>query len=99
MGSEYIIRTYKDQDKLSLRKEVDNEIMKMNYECGDDTYSGHWGAKTPGINFCPTTFKTQEEADNWLQDNNEKWEPVGACFFDDQDTNNQGWLVGGLCPS
>ncbi len=85
MGGEFNTRTY--MGKLSrdtVRKMIADTTEQMNYEGGNDSYSGHWGVKNGGVDFCSTTFATENEADNWLCDNNDKWGNVGACYFDNQ---------------
>ena len=93
MGGEYNTRTY--EGKLSreqVKKQVSATTEEMNYEDGNGSYSGHWGVKNGGVDFCSTTFNSEYEADTWLCDNNDKWGNVGACFFEEKmgtDTQNE----------
>ena len=85
MGGEYNTRTYKGKlNRDTVRTKVADTTEQMNWEGGNDSYSGHWGVKNGGVDFCSTTFKTESEADEWLCDNNDKWGNVGACYFDNE---------------
>ena len=85
MGGEYNTRIYEGKlSKDKVRKMAQDTTDEMNYEDGSGSYSGHWGVKNGGIDFCSTTFATENDAENWLADNNDKWGNIGACYFDNQ---------------
>lgn len=83
MGGEYNTRTYKGAlSKDKVRKMAQATTDDMNFEDGHGSYSGHWGVKEGGIDFNSTTFTSEQKADDWLCDNNDKWGNIGACYFE-----------------
>ena len=93
MGGEYTTRTYDGKmSKEQIKKQVACDTQEMNYENGSGSYSGHWGVKNGGVDFCSTTFSSEDKADDWLSDNNDKWGSVGACYIEEKmgtDTQNE----------
>ena len=84
MGGEYTARTYEGKlSKDEVRNRVSSDTEEMSYESGHG-YSGTWVEKGGGVDFCGQTFASEDEADTWLCDNNDKWSSVGACYFDNK---------------
>ena len=80
MGACDCINYYKDLTKKQLKKTVESDTTEMRYESGQ-SYSGTWASKPSGINFLSRTFKSQSEAEDYIMDNNDKWECVDAAFY------------------
>lgn len=91
------IKGCKTEKELRERFTETQEDLRLYY--GIDPYGGHLGLKR-GIQIKPKRFtadSTPQEVDDYFCQN-DKWGPAWACRCVDKD-GEEGWLVGGLCPS
>ena len=93
MGAEFSYRHYGDRDAAKVlikwRRDVDNDL----YEYGR-SYSGSIGMLGGDIDWRTEKFGTAEEAEAFLAETHEKWEPPLAVELE-----GGGWVVGGWCSS
>jgi len=77
MGACSLVREIRVYDKEILKSEVNAMTEEMNYEYGNDSYSGHWGAKESGIDFSSKVVSSYDEAFE-ICCSASKWDPVVA---------------------
>lgn len=84
MGASYVSRIYPDMSQAELSKRVDADIAQDAHEDGR-SYSGSWGVKS-GYHVVHErygssaikTFDSVEAADAFIEEKNDKWEPLMA---------------------
>lgn len=77
MGATDCVRTTTAKTEKEVIKFVVAKTAEMSGDsCG--TYSGNWTAKEDGVNFINKTFKTFDQAWQYLVDHNDKWKCVDA---------------------
>lgn len=77
MGSCYVSRTFKDCSRDELKRKVADAISMAAHESGH-SYSGDWGSKNNGLEFLTQTFASASDAEDYIQDHNDKWEALMA---------------------
>lgn len=79
MGASLLIRTFAHCDRKSLELKIAELTDNDAYEDGN-LYSGSWGVKrgSPHYPSLPKPFESVDEAEEYISDNNDKWEPVDA---------------------
>ncbi len=66
------------------------------YENGH-SYSGGWGM-FPGLNFKDTVFDNVDEAEDWIEENQQKWD-AAICVKFKNDKDEIHWAIGGWASS
>jgi len=79
-----------------LNRLHEEDIKASQHSYGHAGYSGTF-AESSGITVREETFKSLEEARQWVQDNHEKWEPCLAVKVFEHD--KAMWLIGGWMSS
>jgi hypothetical protein len=92
MGAEFNCRRFDDADKAKVRSQWEAAVDSDRRENGY-SYTGTIGMLAGPIHWRKERFATRDEAEAFLIDAHEKWEPAMAVGCGD------GWLVGGWCAS
>jgi hypothetical protein len=79
MGANLVIETTKDYTPSELRLWVKDRVNDMLHEHGHDTYAGHWGCKEPTVQVHEKRFESVEAAEEFISENNQKWDGLTAC--------------------
>jgi Zn finger protein HypA/HybF involved in hydrogenase expression len=79
MGGQYNSFSSEAKNFKLLGMEFRNAQSEDEYENGH-SYSGGWGQKE-GLRDTGKVFNSRDEAEEWIQDNNEKWGPADAVKF------------------
>jgi len=82
MGAATLIRTYKGLTRKQVETRVQQDKRQDEMEDGC-SYSGSWGVKS-GINFVNRTFKSSDDAYEYIEENNDKWGPIDVCYFEEK---------------
>lgn len=83
-------------DKVEAGKKLEHILEEDRYENGH-SYSGSIGM-VDGYKFTDKAFDSPISAENWLQENAEKWGPaLGVRVTTDK--GHDGWFFGAICPS
>ena len=79
MGASLLIRTFEYTDKKTLEAKIEQQANEDAYEDGH-LYSGSWGVKRgpPTYARLAEPFASVSEAEEFIQDENDKWSPVHA---------------------
>jgi len=77
MGATNYIINYKNLTEKQMRERVVTDTEQMQYEEGC-SYSGTWASKAYGINIINKKFNSTQEAEDYILDNNDKWDCVDA---------------------
>lgn len=77
MGANFDSLTFKPCSKEELEKQFKTAQNEMCEEYGHDTYAGHIGIAS-GLRISSRSFKTQNDAYEWVSENAEKWESAVA---------------------
>ena len=96
MGADFNAMTVLGQNKKKAEKEFKKAQKDDLYSNGHE-YSGGFGM-APGLEFVDKTFKTHEEADEWLCENCQKWESAKAVSYKGDD-GKLNFLIGAWCSS
>ncbi len=98
MGANLNTRMYPvDLGKDKVLKMWNDDVDMSLHEHGH-SYSGEIGMLNGKPKFEDKQFQNEAEADDYITDNHEKWEPPLAVSF--RHTNGQlYWLIGGWCSS
>ena len=92
MGASFNSRTY-DFEKLSLeevKEEWNDDVEESLYEDGHN-YSGGIGMLGKGFELVPLIAKTEEEADEYICENHQKWDGAMAMATEDGKIVIGGW--------
>jgi len=101
MGACFNIATTKEKPTQEWYDEL---IRQAEYECGHaGNYTGSFAEAIGTLGFPTTeTFASFQDAEEWLGDHAEKWEPALAVPFKDvseDGTNGIHWAIGAWCSS
>lgn len=77
MGAEYDSYHSHHADKESVEEEFEQLQQEYCAEKGDNTYAGHLGIK-PGLHFIDTVYPDATAADDYIAEQNDKWEAAWA---------------------
>lgn len=81
MGATFRVRTI-HCDVKDLPARVESITQQMFHDEGHEAYSGHWGMKGSGIDIKHNlTFNGYEEAEEYIMNNNNKWDCVTAVRY------------------
>ena len=80
MGASYIDLTIEACDENTLKQKYSDFEKDSSYQYGNDAYSG---TLKYGVRICIKTFKTSEEAEEWVSENQQKWGPSYAVKIGD----------------
>ena len=99
MGACFDLRFVEETDKQKAKEIFESMQEECRYENGH-SYSGGIGMAT-GLRFTDEVFSGSREAEEWLEDNAEKWGPALAVRFNGIVNRKEydGWLVGAICSS
>ena len=98
MGANFNTRTFKaDLDRQEVVKRW-NDMVAMSLHENGHSYSGEIGMLGNGIDFKEEAFATENQADEFLTENQQKWDRAMAVRFLDRQAV-EWWLVGGWCSS
>lgn len=99
MGANYSSMLFNGKlSKKELQSKVNDQIEQDGYDFGHSGYSGSWYEKPfDELDFISQIFKSEAEAEDFIQDHNDKWAPLMAarCIEGDR----EAWVVGGWCSS
>jgi hypothetical protein len=93
MGAEFDCVHYKPSSKATVKKLWKQAVKDDLYDNGH-SYSGSIGMLGGDIDWRPEKFGTADEAEAFLAETHEKWEPPLAVELE-----GGGWVVGGWCSS
>ena len=79
MGSQYNSFTSDEKDFKKVAQRFSNAQSEDEYENGH-SYSGGWGQKE-GLRNTGKVFDTLNEAEEWIQENNDKWGSADAVQY------------------
>ena len=97
MGASNDSRTYLTTDKAVIKKKWNEAVEDSLHEDGH-SYSGCIGMLGTGIEkWKDLQLPTQAEAQEYIDDNHDKWDGAMAVSFKEGD--KEGWVVGGWCSS
>lgn len=99
MGASFITQRFKDEDEKELKKEFSKLIDELRHEYGHNPYNGTFTTNS-GLDITSMVFKTEDDAEEWLVRNCEKWKAVRAvkiCSF--KKDVGPYWLLGAWCAS
>ncbi len=77
MGAQFNSITFAAQSESELKINVNHAIADAKYDHGHEGYSGSL-AEARGLRIAPNTFKTLNDAEDWLTNNHEKHSPILA---------------------
>lgn len=92
MGAEFNCVRYKPSSKATVAKLWKQDVADSLYDYGH-SYSGAIGMLGTDIQWRDEEFQTLDEAERFIEDNHQKWEPPLAVKC------GGGWVVGGWCAS
>ncbi|HUS51713.1 MAG TPA: hypothetical protein VMZ91_16215 [Candidatus Paceibacterota bacterium] len=96
MGACYDSVFIEDKGLKLSNKELNSEWIEIQEQkCYDYGHAGYTGTLAEKINMTihkDKVFNTKEEAEEWIEENNDKWENADCVKIKDQ-----GWLIGGIC--
>ena len=75
MGTQFNFTTGPRLSPIEALKEAENMIGQAEYDSGPSGYSGTFAEATGGKNI-KKTFLTEKEAEDWLEENAQKWEEI-----------------------
>lgn len=93
MGANFCTRLIKAATKEEAMNAASSFQDQERHEYGHGAYGGHLGT-IYGLNVLDQEFATREEAEEYISDEHDKWEPpmLAKC--------GEGlWLLAGVCPS
>lgn len=77
MGSIYLETTFDASDEKTLKERFKNHVDNQRFESGNDTYSANW-ASNGGLNILSRSFASIQEASDYIQQNQSKYDRVMA---------------------
>lgn len=77
MGACFDSTTFKASDEKTLKESFSHHQECLRYDNGSDTYAGHMGI-AQGISITSKSFKTVSEAEDYVEQNAQKWGPAIA---------------------
>ena len=93
MGGSLDTRTYdKELTKEQVEEKFSRDQEMSAYESGH-SYSGAIGVMPSGIEWLTKTFKTNEEAEEYISEKHDKWDKAFGA------RTEEGYVVGGWCSS
>tara|TARA_Y100001951_G_C11218859_1_gene227501 strand:+ start:438 stop:719 length:282 start_codon:yes stop_codon:yes gene_type:complete len=93
MGGSLDYRTYdKALTKEQVEEKFEGDQESSAYESGH-SYSGQIGVMPHGIDWQTQTFKTVDEAVEWLSSHHDKWDKAFGII------TKSAYVVGGVCSS
>jgi hypothetical protein len=92
MGAEFDCRRFDDADKATVQAKWEAAVDSDSRENGR-SYSGTIAMLPGPISWRLEQFATREEAEQFLVEKHQKWEPPMAVRC------GEGWIVGGWCSS
>lgn len=99
MGAEFDSRRY--PDSLGIKKITEawaSDVETAAYEYGHGGYTGTIAEFTNSISWQrDRVFDNAEKAEEWLEDNHNKWDNAMAVLY--QQNGTLMWMIGGLCSS
>ncbi len=95
MGASYNETTMPYEPANRIRDKWPGIVTEARYDHGHSGYSGSFAEK-PDIEFPGPTFKTDKEAREYVEENNDKWGPVLAVYVEQPEKH---WYIGGDCSS
>jgi hypothetical protein len=95
MGASLQTVTFHTDDRKAIATEWDGMVSQDLHENGH-SYSGGIGMLGSRIaKWVDKQFTNRDDADEYIADNQEKWEPAMAVSFIEKD--KKCWLIGGWC--
>lgn len=88
MGANLNFETYKNCSNEDLKSKFKETQEQLSYEDGNGAYAGHLGI-LPGISIKDITFKTQEEAEDYIEKNHQKWNAALAVKYNAKISKNK----------
>ena len=98
MGADFNCYTFEDDlGKDKIEKQWDVEVDESLYQDGH-SYSGGIGMLGKGIDWQDKNFATEAEAEEYLCENQQKWNGAMAVSYTERD-KPKCWAIGGWCSS
>lgn len=98
MGASNIFMTVRTEDREKAKAAFDKKVREDLHEYGHDQYSGSFGT-FHGLEFHPGTFATEEAAENYIMDNQEKWQAAIAVLVKSPEDKTGHFVIGGWAAS
>jgi hypothetical protein len=96
MGAIFNSVVYEKDDRAAIQKEWNASVEQSLYDSGF-AYSGEIGMLAGDIKWQDKKLETAAQAEEYLEDHHEKWEPAMAVSFLKDGAKH--WMVGGWCSS
>lgn len=90
MGAIFNSKEFRSKDEIQLRKDYTNHLIYLEEYYGLSPYNGTF-TTCDGLVITNMIFDNIDDAENWLEDNTDKWGNVKAVKANDI------WIVGGWC--
>ena len=98
MGACYDSHFIEDKGLKLSNKELEVEWIEIQeqrcYDYGHSGYTGTLAEKIAMTIHRNKVFDTNREAEEWIEENNDKWGNADCVSIEDE-----GWLIGGICSS
>ena len=100
MGGEFCSEVVSgDLDRNTLHDKFKEIVAEAEYEDGHGGYTGTFAEKNR-LEVSDRTFGSVDEAENWINEVNDKWGPAMAVLVCPPDNpDKRVWVIGGWCSS
>lgn len=94
MGAEFVTETITAKTAKQVEKKHDELVEQAQYDHGHAGYTGSF-AESPGVTIATYEAKDEDDAEQYIDDNANKWENSIAVRVKGTDT----WVIGGVFSS